>query len=454
MSQEHDDMPRQTPSSAGPSPGMTISQSDAAFPSTLLMGACLILIVALVGVTGWKVLLLDQEREDIHQQRAVLERDINAFKLYGGELPQLEKRHGELTVSIASLEGIQRDLQQTIEKLTQQRQTLAEEAARLSGDNTELVSRINAVRKELGQAQSELVNARPLAATAKQELVALRSQETSLRASIAEKQKQATVLTADIQGLERSRAHAQELLARMTEDQKVLDGFKKSVDAMAMQLQASVTKANSASAEYVRQAASVQGATRSLDAELATMQARLQTMDSQIASLERHSATLSQILTQGGASAQAMQGQVQNLMTENKRLGTVLQALDAQVQQWVQHAQAPLAKITEMEEKLRPIANTLTDTVQTIAAQASALESQVGSVRMGSSDMQSAVGSLGQHAQVFARVASELQSGTRLNSENSEALSKLISQMQRDLNALSAAISALQTRKQTSSDNQ
>lgn len=454
MNQDHDDTLHQPPLLSGRSPGMNAPRSDTAFPSTVIMGLCLVLVVALLGITGWKVLLLDQEREDIRQQRALLERDINVFKQYGGELPQLEKRHGELTASIAQLEGVQNGVQQTVDKLTQQRQTLTEESARLSGDNTEISSRISAVRKELGQAQSELANAKPRAASAKQELAALQSQETALRASIADKQKQFATLTADVQGLERRQAHARDLLARITEDQKTLDGFKKSVDSMATQLQASLAKADTASNEYTRQTANVQTATRNLDAEIAAMHTRLQTMESSIATLERHSSSFSQLLTQGGSSNQTLQAQLQTLTAENKRLGTTLQALDTQVQQWTQRSQAPLEKIKEMEEKLLPIANSLSNSVQAIAAQASAFEAQVRETQTGVSGVQKVVGTLEHHVQSLATAATELQSGARLSNDNGEALSRLIDKMQQDLAALAAAIATLQEQKQESSVNQ
>lgn len=454
MNQEHDDALHQAPPLFGRSPSMNAARSDTAFPSIAIMGLCVILVTVLLAITGWKVLLLDQEREDIRQQRALLERDINIFKQYGGELPQLEKRHGELAASIAQLEGVQTGVQQAVDNLTQNRQTLTEESARLSGDNTELSSRINAVRKELVQTQSELTSAKPLAASAKRELSVLQSDEAALRVSIADKQKKVATLTADIQGLERRQTHARDLLTRIMEDQKTLDGFKKSVDSMTTQMQASLVKADVASNEYAQQTMNVQTATRNLDAEIAAMHTRLQTMESNIATLERHSSSFSQILTTGDSSTQTLQAQIQALTAENKRLGTTLQALDTQVQQWTQRSQAPLTKITEMEEKLLPIANSLSNAVQGIVAQASALETQVREAKTGVFGVQKIIGTLEQHVQSLATAATELQSGARLSNDNGEALSRLIDKMQQDLVTLVTAITTLQAQKQESSGNQ
>lgn len=454
MNQEHDDARHQQPSPPGPSPGMSAPRADTAFPSIFFMGLCLISVIALVGITGWKVLLLDQEREEIRRDRAILERDINAFKQYSGELPQLEKRYGELTASVTQLEGTQKGLQEAVDKLAQQRQTLAEESARLSGENTELTSRIKAVRTELGQVQAELANAKPLTATAKQELAALTSQEKSLRESITEKRNQVATLSAEIQGLERRREHAQELLARMTEDQRILGGFQKSVDSMTAQLQTSLEKVDTASNEYSRQTTSVQAATRNLDAEIVAMQARLQTMEKHIATLERNGVSFSQMLTQGGTSAQALQSQIQTLTAENKRLETTLRALDNQVQQWTQRSEAPLAKINEMEKKLLPMANSLSNSVQVIATQSSAFEGQLKEAQIGVSSVQKIVGALEQQVQAVAALATELQSGARMNSHSGEALSKLIGKMQQELEALADVIATLQKQKEPSLDNQ
>ena len=454
MSQEHDDPLRQPPLPSGQSVSRGKARSDTAFPSILIMGVGLILVIALIGITGWKVLLLDKEREEVRQQRAILERDINAFKQYSGDLPQLEKRYGELVASIAQLEGAQKSLQQIVDKLTQQRQVLADESARLGGDNTELTSRLDAVRKELGQAQSELATARPLVGAAKKEVAALQSQEATLRTNVSDLQKKVTVLTADLQGLERSRTHVQELLARMTEDQKALEGFKKSVDTMATQLQASLAKADTASNEYTRQTTNVQAATRNLDTEVAAMQTRLRTMESHIATLDRYETSFSQLVAQGGISTQALQAQIQTLTTENKRLGTTLQALDTQVQQWSQRSQTPLAKIKEVEEKLLPIANSLAGTVQSITAQANTLESQIGGIQRNVSSAQSAVNSLDKHMQTLAASTVDFQTSVRLTSDNGETLSKLIAKMQQDLAALSVAVASLQAQKQDSSANQ
>lgn len=450
MSQEHDDALHQQPSIVAPSSDMGTPKSDTAFPSVLLMGLCLVLVIALVGITGWKVLLLDQEREEIRKDQAILARNVDAFKQYSGELPQLEKRYGELTASVAQLEGTQKGLQQTVDKLSQQRQTLAEESARLSGDNTEITSRVNAARTELGQIQAELANAKPLAASAKQELATLQSQEAALRASITEKQIQVATLTSDVQGLERSRTHAQDLLTRMTEDQKALEGFRKTVDSMAAQLQASLAKADAASNEYARQSTNVQTATRNLDAETAAMHTRLQTLENNIAALERHSSSFSQILTLGGSSNQALQAQIQTLTSESKQLETTLRALDSQVQQWTQRAEAPLEKVNEMEAKLLPMVNSLTNSLQSIVTQANAFESQVKKAETGVFGIQKAVGTLEQQVQTLAVAAAELQSGARLSNDNGEALSKLIGKMQQDLDTLAAAIATLQTHKQES----
>lgn len=454
MSQEHNDALRQPPPPSRQSASGGTPRSDTAFPSILLMGMGIILVIALVGITGWKVLLLDQEREAVRQQRIILERDVNAFKQYSGDLPQLEKRHGELTASIAELGGTQKALQQAVDKLTQHRQTVADESARLGGDNAELTSRIDAVRKELGQAQGELANARPMVATAKKELAALQSQEATLRANVSDLQKKAATLTADIQALERSRTHAEELLARMTEDQKALEGFKKSVDAMGAQLRASLAKADAASNEYTRQTTNVQDTTRNLDAEVAAMQTRLRTMESHIATLERHGTSFSQLLAQGGTSTQTLQAQIQTLTAENKRLGSTLEALETQVQQWTQRSQAPLANIKEVEEKLLPIANSLAGTVQSITAQAITLESQISEMQTNVSNAQNAVNSLAQHMQTLAASTADFQSSVRLTSDNSETLSQLIAKMQQDLDTLSAAIVSLQAQKQDSSANQ
>lgn len=454
MSQELDDALRQPLLPSRRSANRVTPLSDTAFPSILLMGVGLVLVIALVGITGWKVLNLDQERENIDLQRAALERDKKAFEQYSGDLPQFEKQHGELATSITQLEGTQKSLQQIVDRLAQQRQVLADESARLGGENTELTSSIDAARKELGQTQSELTRARPLMATAKTELAALQSQEAALRTDVSDLQKKAATLTADIQGLERSRAHAQGLLARITEDQKVLEGFKKSVDAMGTQLQTSLAKADTASNEYARQTKSIQAATHNLDAEVVAMQTHLHTVESHIATLERHGSSFSQLLTQGGTSTQALQAQVQNWAAENKRLVTTIQALEAQAQQWTQRSQVPLAKIKEVEEKLLPIANSLAVIVQSLTTQAYTLKTQLDGMRDNASHAQNSFTSLDQHMQTFVVATADFQSSVRLASDNSEALSKLIVIMQQDLATLSDAIASLQAQKQNSPANQ
>ena len=455
MNQKHEDALHQQPSLPGRSPGMGTPRSDTAFPSTLLMGLCLILVIVLTGVTGTKVLHLDQEREAIQLDRAVLERDINANRQLREELPQLEEQRNRLIIAVTQLEATKTGYQQTVDKLTLQHKTLAEESARLSGDNTELTSRINAVRTELGQVQAELSNAKPLAAIAKQEIATLQSQEAAVRISITEKQQQVSTLSADVQGLERRRDHTQDLLVRMAEDQKVLEGVKKSVDFMMAQLQASLAKADAASTEYSRQTKNIQTATRNLDAEIATMQTRLQTMENTIAALERHDSSFSQFLAQGNSSTQALQEQVQALFTENKRLESTFRELDMQVQQWTQRSEVPLSKINEMEEKLLPIANSLSNSVQIVAVQASALEIQTKEAQSGVSTVQKIASALEKQLLTIATATTELQSGARLSGDNGEALSKLIGKMRQELETLATVVDSLQTQTQEpSSGNQ
>jgi chromosome segregation ATPase len=178
-------------------------------------------------------------------------------------------------------------------------------------------------------------------------------------------------------------------------------------------------------------------------------------MERNIATLERHGSSFSQFLAQGGSSNQALQAQIQALTAENKRLEATLRALDTQVQQWTQRSQAPLAKINEMEEKLLPIADALSNSVQAIATQAVAFESQIREAQVGVSSVQKAGGALEQHVQALAAATMEFQSGARLSNDNGEVLSSLISKMQQDLNTLADAIATLQTQKQgPPSDNQ
>lgn len=455
MNQEHSDASHQSPSSSAPSFSKKTPSSDTAFPSIAVMGMCLALIIALVGITGWKVIGLEAERAGVQRERDALERDKNDFEQKSKALPGLRQNYEELTASVMKLEGTQKELRQTLDKMTKQRQTLVEEAAKLSGDNTELTSRMNAVRKELGQAQSELANARPLAAVAKQELTALQSQETSLRASISEKQKQFASLTADIQGLERSRAHTQDLLDLMMKDQKVLEGFKKTIEAMTSQLQASLAKADSASNEYARHAAHVQTTTRNLDAEVPTMKNRLQEMGNHLVSLEQYRAEFLAMVAQGGNVSKALQDQVKTLTEKNNQLATTLRVLDEPIKLWTQRSQELLIKVQTMEERILPLANTLAKAAETVATQAKTLESQVGGLQTGVSGFQNSVRSLEQQALALATATTDIQSGARFSKDNSESLSQMISKLRQDLETLSATLQAIQSQKQKHpADNQ
>lgn len=358
------------------SPKRVKSPLDFAFPSLFVMGLILALAVGLTAICGWKILTLDSEQEEIKRERLLLERDRDAFLTYGGELPQMSERHRLLTEEVKRLEDRRKFLENNNKELSEKQTELDSKAARLTGEAAELQTRVQTLEARLGQEREELAKLSPELVAAQKEAAMLKAQDKALSESIAAKRKQEAVLIANLEGLERSRQHSQELLAKMTGDKALYDDVEKQLAQITERFSVILGRADELTTDYGARVANVEKLLTRLDQSMTLIDTDRQALGINLEALKKDHASHVGFLKQNNDQSKLLQGQVDSLVANNKKFATVmdtLRNLDNRLQAALSAETNALKKMAQEDAQTRAslasATQTLTGKIQTLAEQ-------------------------------------------------------------------------------------
>lgn len=323
---------------------------DSAFPSLFLMGFCLLLAIACITVCAWKIILLEQEQRETEQERLLLERDRDAFLTYGAELPRLTMQHGQLARDIASLDERRKELEKSIEDMSQEQTKLRLETGGLAGTIAAMEAQADATRAELSKTAAELDKLRPDLAATRKEVDGLKARESALNESIAKKQKDESRLLANIAGLERSRAHAQEFVARLNEDKNFYAGMQKNFERTLANFEETLAKSGSLTSEYALKLEDMGKFKSTLDQGMAVLAADLQGVAGNLEAIKQDRANYAALLRQESEQQKLLREHVESIAANNKKLASALetiQNLDKKLQSSLAAEAAVLQKLAE-----------------------------------------------------------------------------------------------------------
>lgn len=309
------------------SPSSPRSALDTSFPSLLVMGVCLLAAIAGIVVCGWKIVLLEQEQQDIAQERLLLERDRDAFLTYGGELPRMRDERRGLEQKLAQLTEARAGLRKEIASLEEERNKLRLEDGALAGTIATMNGQADAMRTLLGKGNAELAKLQPELENSRKEAARLKAQETTLRESIAAKQKQETGLLASIAGLERSRSHTQELLTRMSEDKEFYAGMRKNFETTLARFEETLKKSGILTEEYGQKLEDMGKFKTTLDQGMAVLSADLQEAATNLEAVKQARASHAALLKQETEQGKLLESHTNTIAANSKRLEQALEAV-------------------------------------------------------------------------------------------------------------------------------
>lgn len=308
---------------------------DIAFPSIAVMAVALVAALLLIFICGWKLILLEQEQQEIAQERLVLERDRDSFLTYGSELPQLEDQRQRMVEEIAKLEARQKVLSKTLSELETRRESLNLETNGLSGAVAHLQGQVQALNKELAESQAELRKIRPELAQGKKDLALLRAQENALRESIQTKQKNEATLAAALAGLERSRSQTEEYVKRLNTDKKFIEEGQKKHDELVAAFENIIAKSGALTDEYSMRVEDLNRVKIAFDHGQSTLDADLKSLAGHLDGIKQDRALHAALLKTGTEQNKVLQAQVEGVASSSRKLGIALesvQGLDKKLQ--------------------------------------------------------------------------------------------------------------------------
>ncbi len=381
---------------------------DSAFPSLALMGFCLFLALACIVICAWKIILLEQEREDIHQERLLLQRDKDAFLTYGGELPALATRHQDLTRKVAQLEETRSGLEKSIENLQAEQAKLRVEAGGLSGTIASLEAQSQAVGAELAKTVAELGELRPALDSSRKEAEKLRAQETALTQSIVKKQKDEAALLAAIAGLERSRRHARQFLEKLTEDQAFYGGMEKNYAAALARFEDILAKSASLTADYALKLEEMGKSRIALDQGMAMLKVDLESAAANLDALKKDRASHAALLRLEAEQEKLLREHVDGVAANNKKMAAALElveSLDGKLQAALAAEASSLRKVVHDDSRTRA---KLAAAAESLAASVEQMKADQGKLKAGMADMENLLAGGRTESRALGKLAAEL----------------------------------------------
>lgn len=343
---------------------------DIAFPSITVMAVALVVALLLIFICGWKLVLLEQEQQEIAQDRLVLERDRDAFLTYGSELPQLEDQRRQLLEEMARQEAKQKVLAKTITELETRREALSLETNGLAGAVANLQAQAQALNRELAEGQADLRKTRPELAQGKKELALLRAQENALKESIQNKQKTESTLVAAVAGLERSKAQAEEFVKRLSADKKIFDESQKKHDELLGMFENILARSGALTDEYAARMEDLNRIRAALDHGQASLASDIKSLAGHLDGIRQDRAMQATLLKTSAEQAKILQAQVEGVTSSNRKFGLALesvQGLDKKLQAALATEVRTLAKWAgedaETRAKLAAAAHSLGESV-------------------------------------------------------------------------------------------
>lgn len=352
------------------------SRSCPPYPSLMSMGIVLAIAIGLIAICGWKIFLLESEQEEIKRERLLLDRDKDAFLTYGGELPQMAERHRLLTQEVAELENRRSGLEERNDELDKKTRELDARASRLTGAVTALESQLQALEASLAKEKAEIAQLTPERSTLQKEVATLKAEQSALNESLTQKRKQEAALTANLEGLERSGAHARELLSRLTADQQVYETFEQRLQAMTSKFDAVLARSDMLTTEYGGRMERLEKFVTQMDQQLTLLDTDRQAISFNLEALKKDRAAYATLLKQTGEHKNLMQAQLESLTSTNKKFSAAMenvQNLDNRLQTTLKAESGALKKMAQEDAAARAAlsssADALKQDIQTLRAQ-------------------------------------------------------------------------------------
>lgn len=406
---------------------------DAAFPSIRLMAAGVFLVVAALIFSGWNMVQMGKRGDELIKQKEALEKEKTELAEYLDELPILERRHADLSSSTTTLEKEHNLLTEEVARLTRQRQEIREMLEKTQGTYHVAQSARREAQQELHKIITEIEIITPKLITLEARLAVLKAQEHSLAEALAGDQTQKIQLAAEIKGLERERAHAEELLARLVNDRKTLQGFSDAIKVSARDLNEMVNAAGETARKFSAVTSSLDDSSGSVKTGAADLAGRIKNLDAQIALLADRNQALAGAVDQHEKTRLGLKSQLEMLTVTASSLTQAGKLIDAQALKWARQSDKTLTEVGRVGEALAPLPKNLETALKSLSVVTAQLNVQLNNLDGQTSTMRTLVTPLRNQAQDFSKTAKILRDEVNKTQKSGETLLRRLDELRQSV---------------------
>jgi chromosome segregation ATPase len=393
------------------------------FPSILLMGAALFLVVLMIILSGWKIVNLDNERTSIDTQRRLLDRDRLAYDKILQELPGLEDRRQNLIRENNELDGKVQSSRTTHESLTTQNNAARSDLDKAKASSNEAQEVAKAARDSYASIQGEIQIKRPELQNLEEKVGALKEEEKTLRTRRDQLQQEISKLQADNSGLEQQKQNKKQVLEQMTQDAGVFQSLSARFGTILEGLDASRKNADKTIDGWKAQG-------QSIGDTLGGIREKAQDFSKQVQAISGESGELANAIKNFQTSTKVAQQVAGDLQTANSSLN---------------------GAITQIQKTVVGVDKETQRLSQTVDSSIGSLQSSVSALSKGTSDLGKAISALDGHIGSLQAKAINMEASVTKFSETSttvrhtaDDLSKTRADLATELVAVKELVSQLQ----------
>lgn len=427
------------PSRRGPAPRL-----DTTFPSVKLLAAAIGFIILVSIISGFKVVRLDHDQDELRLERAVFEKERAALGDYKNEMPALEQLHTELRNVTADMQARHDALAEELKGLEQQRQEVRTMLDEARGEYYRFQGARQEAQQEMAQIVNEISSVRPMMRVYKTQMEVLKVREAETRESINKLLAQKEQLAADLKGLEREKAHAQEFLERVLNDRKVLQTFAESVGATAGELRQTVKNTDAATKNFVALTAGLEASVQQIKTGAQTIPAKIKSLDEQTAGLAASNKTLAAAADQGEKAGKALQSQVDSLTASAASLKQSLKDMETQTALWARGSEKTLAELKAMDLAVAPLPKNVAATLKDLSETTQNLSAQARLVAGSAKEVQNLVAPLKSQASGLTQASASLKDEAASAKGAGAELQRQLASLQKNIDAANAAVQKVQ----------
>lgn len=420
---------------------------DGLFPSGWVLAAAVLLIVVSMVLSGWKIVNLEQEKQEVSIARILLEKDrqqleidIATHEKILKELPGIKTQTDDLSRQKNALIGEVNAARKQLEDLNNLKQEALDRLNQAAAEQSHAVAEKTASMEIHTRYSNEISSLREKKEQFERQTLALKDELQNLQTELSKLQTQEAQRNADVAGLERRKGNLEKDLTRIAEEKGRLDNISARFDLLAGKLEQTGLQAN-------QNLELIQTSGRNFDALLIKIsddEEQFASHSKSVGTLSENLKTTSETLDATKSVLETTAGGMQNIGKHIEgaasQLGTAIEGTDRQAKKLAELLQKPVQSIADQAGTLSTTISQMGKQLDLLPGQLSQLNTRIVELENKTSSFQEVIGQLSRTTENLNTANLNVGSAAKtLADENNNVkaqsveLEKLVSQVQTQL---------------------